>query len=349
VIFFVACASSTPIPQSWTNVPTADAVDPGAFCAKIECRKPDAGDVRIAGTKLMRGDKELTPAFKAIDSFDVSTARKEVVFSAKRDNDFDIGLVSIDGSDVHWVPNDPSDETGVQWGTRPNTISYVVHLATGDAVRVVHVSSSIQFLADFPYSAVHGVAWSGERMNVIVSSVDSSTRVESMKFNTEERQTDVSPSVRLDVMTEPIAGGVLLRPPALRYGETLPLVVWIANDFAWSDARAALLRNARLACAIVRREPDEAFWSAVSAMPWIDGKSVFVVDNVGPASARLQGPAGLKPGLRLYIVPDPQLATGTYRKTGNILFAPPAVVQSVAAGFIADHLKGTAAGNGSHR
>lgn len=318
------------------NVPTVAAVDVATLCSRIECRKPDHGDVRIEGNRLMRGDKALTPVYKAIDSFDVSSMRKEVVFSAKRENNFDIGLVSIDGSDVHWVPSDPSDETDVQWGGRPNTISYVIHTASGDAVRVVHVGSSIQFLSEEPYSSVRSVVWSGDRMNVIVSSVVASTRVESMKFNTEDLRVETPSAARLDVLTEPVAGGVLMRPPSIRYGEKLPLVVWIAPAFEWNDARASLMRNARLACAVVRSDPDEAFWTAVAAMPWIDSTRIYVV-----------GGRGARKGVT-YFAADRAIGANLYRQAGSTVFAAPAVVQSVAAGFIADQLKGTAAGNGSH-
>src|ERR1700719_2617848 len=124
-----------PIPSSW-SVPATATVDPAAVCARIHCRVPDHADVRIvttmAGSKLVRGEKELTPAFLAIDSYDVSAERKEVVFSAKRKDNFDVGLVSIDGSDIHWIFEDPSDETMAEWAPAGNKVSFVMHMPSGD-------------------------------------------------------------------------------------------------------------------------------------------------------------------------------------------------------------------------
>lgn len=335
-LLVAACASSTAVPGSWTQVPAAAVISPADVCARVHCHLRESLDVRVAGGKLVRGEKALTPEFKSIDSFDVSGERKEVVFSAKRNDDFDVGLVSIDGSDVHWVPNDPSDETGVQWGTRANMISYVVHAATGDVVRTVHVSTAFQFLADFGYARVDGVAWEpGDRFHVTVSSVESSPRVESFKYNATERRVETPPAATLDVALEAVPGGVLLRPSAMRYNETLPLVVWVAPDFAWSDARAALMRDARVACAVVRREPDAAFWSAVEGTRWIDRARTYVV-----------GASGTRP--QTTYIASSGVENGRYRRAGDTLLVSPRLVQSFAAGFIADQLKGTPPRNG-HR
>ncbi|HEV2720455.1 MAG TPA: hypothetical protein VG323_10595, partial [Thermoanaerobaculia bacterium] len=51
--------------------------------------------VHVAHGQLFRGRTALTPRFAAIDSFDVSLDRREVVFSAKRTTNFDVGLVSL--------------------------------------------------------------------------------------------------------------------------------------------------------------------------------------------------------------------------------------------------------------
>ena len=63
----------------------------------------------------------------------------------------------------------------------------------------------------------------------------------------------------------------------MHYGEKLPLVVWVSDPpFVWNDERAALMRNRRAACAIIRRAPDETFWAAVRAIPWIDTSRLSV-------------------------------------------------------------------------
>lgn len=235
--------------------------------------------VRVADNQLFRGSTALTPRFAAIDSFDVSRDRREVVFSAKRTTNFDVGLVSLDGSEIHWVPEDPRDETGVQWAPRGNKVSYIVHAVGGDIVRTVHIPTSMQLTVDFPYASVRSLRWApdGDRYFVVVTSPDASERTESMRYGGEERRVEVPPKTKLDVSIEPLAGGIVLRPTAVRYGEKLPLVVWITPHFyAWSDARGTLLQRDRVACVIVDKQPDDAFWQAVRAVPWIDAAKPLV-------------------------------------------------------------------------
>ncbi|HEV2718392.1 MAG TPA: hypothetical protein VG323_00115, partial [Thermoanaerobaculia bacterium] len=157
--------------------------------------------------------------------------------------------------------------------------SYIVRTPVGDVVRTVHIPTSAQVVVDFPYASVRSLRWEpdGQRFFVVVTSPDASERTESMRYGGEERRVEIAPKVRLDVVVEPLAGGIVLRPSALRYNETLPLVVWIAPRlFDWSDARGALLQRERVACVIVTKRPGEAFWTAVRAVPWIDASKPLV-------------------------------------------------------------------------
>ena len=131
----VACATSKPVPH------VAKVTD---LCSRVSCAARAISDVRIVNGKLIAGGKELTPQFVAIQSFDVSLERREVVFSAKRRDNFDIGLVSLDGSDIHWIPEDPADEIDVQWAPKGNKVSYIVRTKTGDVVRTVHIPTAAQ-------------------------------------------------------------------------------------------------------------------------------------------------------------------------------------------------------------
>jgi hypothetical protein len=346
-----ACATTAPeIPKAWLDVPRATQLRTVSYDADGKLRTNTApvlslrapSGVRIRDNALERNGKPLTPAFPAIDSFAVSEERKEVVFSAKRVDSFDVGLVSIDGSDIHWVPEETADEIAVQWAPRGNKISYLVRTSTGDLVRTVHVPTASQLSVGFPGSIVRALAWepAAERYAVIVESPESSPRVEVQKYGGEEQRTAVPPSTRLDVETEPLAGNSVMRPVSLRYGEKLPLVVWIAKErFAWNDARAALQQNARVAVAIVTAEPDAAFWAAAKAIPWLDLSRTYVVSA---SATRNPQPATI-------IEPDPSLPAGRYRRADNRLLVPPPVVESFAAGFIADQLKGTRPPNGSNR
>lgn len=274
------CASSSrPIPAEWLAVPHAAP-------ARLAPGPHDSADVKIEGGKIVADGKALTPAFAAIDSFSVSLQRREVVFSAKRSDNFDIGLVSLDGGEIHWFPADPADETSIQWAPRGNKVSYVVHGKSGDSVRTVHVPTSMTLIVPFPYATVRALAWDApaERYSVVLESPDASQRVESVKYDGTDPQSVVAPAERLDAAMEPLAGGLILRPRSLHYGERLPFVVWVADPpWVWNDALAKLFRGARLACVVVRQAPDAAFWSAVDALRWVDRGRIFVV---GIPSAR---------------------------------------------------------------
>ncbi|HEX3070576.1 MAG TPA: hypothetical protein VHX14_18555, partial [Thermoanaerobaculia bacterium] len=130
LLLLSGCASSSiPIPAAWQTVPQAALV--GDYCAHVTCAAKPQTTIHVSENRIVNGTKGLTPPFSAIDSFDVSLDRKEVVFSARRKDNFDIGLVSIDGSDIHWVPQDPVDETDVQWAPRGNKVSFILHTLTG--------------------------------------------------------------------------------------------------------------------------------------------------------------------------------------------------------------------------
>ena len=248
-------------------------------CSVIVCVAHDNSAVRIQGGKLVAGTKELTPQLAAIQSFDVSHERREVIFSAMHDGKLDIGLVSLDGSDIHWFPSDPAEETDVQWAPTGSKVSYVVHLKTADVVRTVHVPTATQLSVEFPYATVRKLEWdkAGQRYAVVVSSPDASDRIESMKYDGTGRRTDVASAEKLDVVEEPLAGGVVLRPSAMHYGEKLPLVVWVADPpFVWNPALSALMHKDRVACAIMRRAPDDAFRAAISNIPWIDNSRITI-------------------------------------------------------------------------
>src|SRR5690242_1155451 len=104
LLLLTACATTlTPIPDAWRSVPAAPRITD--LCARVTCaEKPRAPDVHIATGRLYNGERGLTPQFASIQPFDVSLDRREVVFSAKRGDNFDVGLVSLEGSDISWIP-----------------------------------------------------------------------------------------------------------------------------------------------------------------------------------------------------------------------------------------------------
>jgi hypothetical protein len=334
LLVITGCASTLPLPKGWESVPAAAAI--GDYCAAFQCAaKAQAPAVHVAGNRLFNGDKALTPELAAIDSFDVSLSRKEIVFSARRKDNFDIGLVSLDGSEIHWVPEDPSDEVGVQWAPRGSKVSFILHTKTGSIVRTVHIPTSTQLSIDFPQTQIDALAWEpqAEKFVVVIESPDVSQRMVAMTYEGQKRQEIATPSTRLDVSIEPVGGVMVMRPNAVRYNERLPLVVWLdRSPFAWSDARAALMRNARVAIAIAP-EVSDTFWSEIGKVAWIDSKRTYVVN-------------GQPRGAATVIKPDPALPPNRYIRRGNTVSVSPAVVQSFAAAWIADDLKGTPSPNG---
>src|SRR5438270_9260030 len=154
LLFLAGCASaSMTIPPAWETVPAA--AFQGDYCLFFDCAiNPLPANIRVWRNQLFKGSKALTPVFVAIDSFDVSFERKEVVFSAQRKDNFDIGLVSMDGSDIHWIPEDPADEVRVQWAPRGNKVSYILHTATGSIVRTVHIPTATPLSVDFPNTEI---------------------------------------------------------------------------------------------------------------------------------------------------------------------------------------------------
>lgn len=341
LLLLVGCASSSiPIPAAWQTVPQAALV--GDYCAHISCAAKPQTSIHVVENRIFNGDKGLTPPFAAIDSFDVSLDRKEVVFSARRKDNFDIGLVSMDGSDIHWVPEDPADETSVQWAPRGNKVSFVLHTATGSIVRTVHIPTAAQLSVDFPQTQIDALAWEpdAERYAVVVESPQASQSLEEMTYAGEKRRDVMPPAARLDVSIEPIGGLLVMRPNDLHYGEKLPIVLWLdPHPFAWSDARAALTHNARVAIAIAAGGSN-TFWDEIAKTAWINPTRKYVVN---PSAQQPGNPPTSPPTL---ITGDSRIPAGHYRRAGNTVSAPPAVVQSLAAAWIADDLKGTPPPNG---
>jgi hypothetical protein len=344
-LILTACATSlSPLPDSWKTVPettpirSVDYADSVSTSASPRAPVPK-GEVNIektvSGERLVRGDNPLTPFFPAIDSFDVSLDRGEVAFSAKRGESFDIGLVSLEGSEIKWVPGDPADEVHVKWAPRGHKISYFIRGKRADFVRTLHVPTSFEFTLDFPNAHLHDLAWDApaERFAVALESTDASDRVDVMRYNGEERRTAIQPSVRLDVSIEPLGDGLILRPANLRYNEKLPLVIWYTsgNLNRWDDARGALLRTSRVACVVTNRT-SAGFWSDAARLPWIDMTRVYVVDAGESAGA---------PQRSFVIAGDPSLPAGFYRRQQRNIAVRPADVKSFAASFIADQLKET--------
>jgi hypothetical protein len=347
-----ACVStSRPIPNDWLSVPAATRirsvnlgadgkVAPSSQPAQLTLPKKTIRLVTNAvGPMIANGEKALTEPFMAVDSFDLSDSRGEVVFSAKRDDDFDIGLVAVEGSEISWVPSDPADEVAVKWAPRGSKISYIVRTRFADVVRTLHVPTAFNFSVDFPFARISALGWDpqAERYAVAYSSPNASDAVDILKYSGEARTLAVPPAAKIDVDIQPFAGeSILLQPVDIRYGEKLPLVIWRdENVLEWNDARAELMRTARVALVVTSMPPEEALLERANGTATIDTSRIFTVNASVPTGVAVN--------------PDPYLAAGQFRRSGNVVTAPAAVVESFAARFIADQLKRDSPPNGSSR
>lgn len=329
VVLFGGCSGlRQPVSNEWAPVPVATQIRSLALSAdgtvtpSAEPAVPTApkGSIVATGNAIANGLKLLTEPFEAIDSFDLSESRGEVVFSAKRDGDFDIGLVAVEGSDISWVPDDPADEVAVKWAPKGSKISYIVRTRFGDAVRTVHIPTAANFTVDFGLSRIHDLAWDpqAERYAVAYSTPTTSDAVDILRYSGEARTPAIRPAARLDVNLEPGEGdSIVLSPVDIRYNEKLPLVIWVAEDpLAWSDARAELMRNARVALVVAK----SGGRAAALQRAWIDSSRVYSV------GAAIDG--------AINIPPHPRTP------------ASRADIESFAARFIADHLKRNPPPNG---
>lgn len=347
-LLVAGCASTLQmIPQEWVTVPEAARIGAVALDAEGKVSRPAMpplrpGPIRVEGGRLMNGEKAITDAFVAIDSFDESSSRGEVIFSAKRDSSFDIGLVASDGSATNWIPADRSDEVRVSWAPRGNKVSYFVRAPLGDLVRTFHVPTSYQFALDFGPAALHALGWDpqAERFAISYSTVDASDRVEVMRYDGTDRRMATPPARRIAADVLPFsARTIALRPLDPRYDERFPVVVWVAERFEWGDARAALMQSARVAVLVTTGAPDAELWKTIRESSWADQARLFVVGASG----------GSSPEGAVQIIADPSVPGGRYRRSGTVVSVSPAAIQSFAAGFIADQVKRTSATNGSSR
>ena len=360
-----ACSTTShTVPDAWLSVPQAPRYrvmsldDDGRVhprFGELPSRLTDGPIHTVTssdGTRIYNGEKPITEPFAEVESLSYSAARGEVAFSVRRDTGFDrgfdIGLVSSDASPISWVPNDPADEVDVQWAPRGSKISYVLRASGGDAVRTLHVPTSYQFVVPFPGATIHALVWEpkAERYAVAYSTVDASDRIATVKYDGTDRAMAIDAAARVDADVLPFSeGAVLLRPRDVGYREKMPVVVWMADDFAWSDARARLMNDARVAMIVTKAGLTDALWKEVAGTPWMDGARVFVVD-----ARTTRGTKRAEPSARyILITPDAALPSVQYRVAGGVVSAAPAVVQSVSAGFIADHLKRTTPTNATSR
>lgn len=216
---------------------------------------------------------------REIESFDVSPDEKEVVFSGRRTESLDVGLVSTQGSKVSWIVPDQLDEVGVTWAPRGSKVTYQVRAPYGTILRSVHVPTSWQLAVDLPFARVHSLSWEprAEKYAVLHSGPTHSPAVEWISFGGEVRSMLVGSSSVADGEAEPFSDGVMIRPKTLRYNQKVPLILVVADDpLAWRSSFADARRAEVAVAAVTDKGLTQAIMDA-EATGWIDTTRLFVV------------------------------------------------------------------------
>lgn len=214
-----------------------------------------------------------------IDSIDIAPDEKELVLSARRKDNFDVGLLSTEGSRINWVVPDPLDEIGVTWAPRGNKVTYQVVAPFGTILRSVHVPTSWQLAVDLPFSRVHALAWEpkAEKFAVVYSGASHSPAVEWISFGGEVRSTIAAPASHAIGEIEPFSDGVLIRPEIFRYNEKVPLILLVADDpLRWRRANGEA-REAGLAVGVVTTEGVAQALSDLKTIGWVDETRTVVI------------------------------------------------------------------------
>jgi hypothetical protein len=260
-----------------------------------------------------------------IDSFDVDPKEKEIVVSARRSGSFDVALASLGEPSVTWIAPDAADEVSVSWAPRGNKVSYSILADGGTVIRTVHVPTSFQLTVDYPRESASVASWepSAERFAVVVTSPDSSDRVEVVKYGGEEKRIVLPAEVTRERAWDqlPTSNGeslILASPQSTRYGEKYPVVILVrsGNRFAWEDAADEVwgLGNAAIGFAREGQNLANAI-EALREVPWVDRDRIIVVvrgeleREVAPLPVRI-----LRSGGRIVNVEDPEFRAAMHRE-----------------------------------
>lgn len=299
------------------------------------------------GETLLRlsaeGTRTLAPAFRAIDSFDVSPDEQEIVLSADQGQGFDVALVSAEGATLHWIFPDRLPERTVSWAPRGNKVSYVIETDGGSILRTVHVPTSFALAVDFPLSRIKQLSWEpkAEKLAVLSSGIDRSSTIEWLRYGGEEREVVFSTGQGSSGEVDRVAGALVRPPRVTRYGERYPLVAWVepGDALEWRPARQKVYELGA-GSAVVSPNAGSDLWDALLAMPWVDQERVVVVYKK-PLKAGSAWPSGVT-----VIVPSPALLD-TYRVVPGdhtivmVPLRPAEEIEAFAAGWVEQLWKGS--------
>ncbi|MGK2858171.1 MAG: hypothetical protein ACSLFQ_13295 [Thermoanaerobaculia bacterium] len=238
----------------------------------------------------LSGENDVSGEFAAIDSMDAAPRGDEIVFSARRENGFDVAIASTDGTTVNWVAPDRADEVGVTWAPRGNKISYRIRGVDSTLVRSVHVPTSFQLTFDVPHMSVREIAWDSraERFAMILDGPTASPHIDWIEYGGGGRATLAAPRDVVAREPERVTFGprssLLLGPATVRYGEKLPLFIRLTEEpLAWqSDLRDLESFGGGILLLSAKLWGDGARLTALlDELKWVDPAAIVVVDLAG--------------------------------------------------------------------
>ncbi len=312
------------------------------------------------GERLVRFSREssvgqpLTEFFERIESFAISPDGKEIVLSARRSGNDDVGILSAEGGDVRWIAPDPASETMVTWAPRGSKVSYVVTTSGGSLIRTVHVPTGYPLVVDFPLGSVSDFAWEpkAEKFAVVTSSLSKSDHVQLLRYGGESRETLVEPDQRTGAEADPLGTtGWVIAPRSVRYGEKYPLVVAteVSDPFRWRDL-LLVAENQRVGLVLVKTDLEglnQDFWRLATALAWVDPGLVYVISSQPVSEKKMAAlsreTAGALKGSIHLVGPVSTGAgpAGTKRiRLLSVKAEPDADVESNAGAVILDDLRG---------
>jgi hypothetical protein len=284
-----------------------------------------SGGERIVEIRPDLSSRVIFDEAEEIDSFDVDPKEKEIVVSARRSGSYDVALASLAEPAVTWIAPDAADEISVSWAPRGNKVSYALLADGGTVIRTVHVPTSFQLTVDYPRESASVASWepAAERFAVVVTSADSSDRVEVVKYGGEEKRVVLPAEITRERAWDqlPTSNGeslILASPQSTRYGEKYPVVVFVrsGNRFAWEDTADEVwgLGNAAISFAREGQNLANAI-DALREVPWVDRDRIIVVVRAELERKVTSLPVRiLRSGGRIVTVEDPAFRAAMHRE-----------------------------------
>ena len=245
--------------------------------------------------RVRRYPLELTPLSGLegrFDGWDVADDGEEVVVMIAREGQTEAAIASTSREALNLIPSESLPSTMPRWAPRGYKVSYLVQ-SYRDAIRSVHVpTAATQNVV--PGGKILSYAWNddGERIAIATRSMLAGDSVDVYSFRGNRIRQAAAPDSGYEGEPVTLDDGttILIQPRTIRYEERYPVVV-VQPSRRFDPRLAALSNDLGVAVALVVDGDDPL--DAVTAVPWVDPGSIFVLASEGcnSVSARLMARA----------------------------------------------------------